>query len=189
MRIVKLNEESKKDILNTLLKRSPNNYDSYADTVNEIVNNVRQNGDKAVAEYTLKFDKTEVTSDNIMVTAEEIKEAYDYINANDEGLVEVIKKSATNIREYHSKQIKDMIRRQEKKYGWEFLFVAANIDAVETAESIGIRKERAANYNVEEDTGVLFAEMSDTICEYRTTGAIRKDWAKNIEKNNKKPRK
>ncbi len=105
MRIVKLNEESKKDILNTLLKRSPNNYDSYADTVNEIVNNVRQNGDKAVAEYTLKFDKTEVTSDNIMVTAEEIKEAYDYINANDEGLVEVIKKSATNIREYHSKQM------------------------------------------------------------------------------------
>lgn len=105
MRIVKLNEDTKKDILNTLLKRSPNNYDSYADNVNEIVNNVRQNGDKAVAEYTLKFDKTEVTAENIMVTADEIKEAYDYINANDEGLVEVIKKSATNIREYHAKQM------------------------------------------------------------------------------------
>ncbi len=105
MRIVKLNEEKKKDILNTLLKRSPNNYDSYADTVNEIVNNVRQNGDKAVAEYTLKFDKTEVTADNIIVTADEIKEAYDYINANDEGLVDVIKKSADNIRDYHNKQM------------------------------------------------------------------------------------
>ncbi len=105
MRIVKLNEETKKDILNTLLKRSPNNYDSYADTVNEIVNNVRQNGDKAVAEYTLKFDKTEITAENIIVTPEEIKEAYDYINANDEGLVEVIKKSANNIKEYHSKQM------------------------------------------------------------------------------------
>lgn len=105
MRIVKLNEDTKRDILNTLLKRSPNNYDSYADTVSEIVNNVRQNGDNAVAEYTLKFDKTEVTADNIVVTAEEIKEAYDYINANDEGLVTVIKKSANNIREYHSKQM------------------------------------------------------------------------------------
>ena len=105
MRIVRLNEDSKKDILDTLLKRSPNNYDSYTDTVNEIVNNVRRNGDKAVAEYTLKFDKTEITADNIIVTAEEIKEAYDYVNANDKGLVEVIKKSAANIREYHSKQM------------------------------------------------------------------------------------
>ena len=105
MRIIRLNEDTKKDILNNLLKRSPNNYDSYADTVNEIVNNVRQNGDKAVAEYTLKFDKTEISSENIVVTAEEIKEAYDYVNANDEGLVEVIKKSAANIRDYHSKQM------------------------------------------------------------------------------------
>ena len=105
MRIIRLNEDTKKDILNNLLKRSPNNYDSYADTVNEIVNNVRQNGDKAVAEYTLKFDKTEISAENIVVTAEEIKEAYDYVNANDEGLVDVIKKSAANIREYHSKQM------------------------------------------------------------------------------------
>ena len=91
-------------------------------------------------------------------------------------------------REYHSSQIKDMIRRQEEKYGWEFLFVAANIDAVETAASIGIRKERAANYNVEEDTDVLFAEMSETIREYRTTGSIRKNWAENIEANHKNKR-
>jgi len=92
-------------------------------------------------------------------------------------------------REYHSKQIKEMIRRQEEKYGWEFLFVAANIDAVETAESIGIRKGRAANYNVEEDTGVFFHEMSKTICGYRATGVIRKDWAKKIESNSKAKRK
>ena len=58
------------------------------------------------------------------------------------------------------------------------MFAAANIDAVEIAKSIGIRKERTANYNVEEDTDVLFTEMSDTICEYRTTEAIGKDWAK-----------
>ena len=109
LRIIKLNEESKKNILNDLLKRSPNNYDSYAATVQEIVNNVRENGDKAVAEYTLKFDKTEVNASNILVTKDEIREAYDYINNNDEGLVEVIKKSAKNIEEYHSKQ---------KQYSW-----------------------------------------------------------------------
>lgn len=109
MRIVKLNEESKKNILNDLLKRSPNNYDSYADTVQEIVNNVRENGDKAVAEYTLKFDKTEVNAENILVTRAEIDEAYAYIDANDAGLVEVIKKSAKNIEEYHFKQ---------KQYSW-----------------------------------------------------------------------
>ena len=79
------------------MKRSPNNYDSYAATVAEIVNNVRENGDKAVAEYTLKFDKTEINAENILVTREEIEEAYAYIEANDKGLVHVIKKSAKNI--------------------------------------------------------------------------------------------
>ncbi len=105
MRIVKLNEETKKDILDNLLKRSPNNYDSYAATVAEIVNNVRENGDKAVAEYTLKFDKTEINAENILVTREEIEEAYAYIEANDKGLVDVIKKSAKNIEVYHAKQM------------------------------------------------------------------------------------
>ena len=105
MRIVKLNEETKKDILDNLLKRSPNNYDSYAATVAEIVNNVRENGDKAVAEYTLKFDKTEINSENILVTREEIEEAYAYVEANDKGLVDVIKKSAKNIEVYHAKQM------------------------------------------------------------------------------------
>lgn len=109
MRIVKLNEESKKNILNDLLKRSPNNYDSYASTVNEIVNNVRENGDKAVAEYTLKFDKVQLNADNILVTREEIDEAYKYVEENDEGLVDVIKASAKNVRDYHMMQ---------KQYSW-----------------------------------------------------------------------
>ena len=109
MRIVKLNEESKKNILDDLLKRSPNNYDSYAATVNEIVNNVRENGDKAVAEYTLKFDKVELNADTILVTREEIEEAYKYIEANDTGLVDVIKASAKNVKDYHMMQ---------KQYSW-----------------------------------------------------------------------
>lgn len=109
MRIVKLNEESKKNILDDLLKRSPNNYDSYASTVNEIVNNVRENGDKAVAEYTLKFDKVQLNADTILVTREEIEEAYKYVEENDEGLVDVIKASAKNVRDYHMMQ---------KQYSW-----------------------------------------------------------------------
>lgn len=109
MRIVKLNEESKKNILDDLLKRSPNNYDSYAATVNEIVNNVRENGDKAVAEYTLKFDKVELNAETILVTRDEIEEAYKYIEANDTGLVDVIKASAKNVKDYHMMQ---------KQYSW-----------------------------------------------------------------------
>ena len=109
MRIVKLNEESKKNILDDLLKRSPNNYDSYASTVNEIVNNVRENGDKAVAEYRLKFDKVQLNADTILVTREEIEEAYKYVEENDEGLVDVIKASAKNVRDYHMMQ---------KQYSW-----------------------------------------------------------------------
>ncbi len=89
-------------------------------------------------------------------------------------------------RRYTSQQVKEMIRTQEEKYGWEFLFVAANIDAVETAESIGIRKERAANYCVEKDTKIVFTEMSNTIGHYRKTGAIPQGWAENIEKNTKR---
>ena len=109
MRIVKLNEESKKNILDDLLKRSPNNYDSYASTVNEIVNNVREKGDKAVAEYTLKFDKVELDANTILVTREEIEEAYKFIEANDKGLVDVIKASAKNVKDYHMMQ---------KQYSW-----------------------------------------------------------------------
>ncbi len=92
-------------------------------------------------------------------------------------------------RDYNSNQIKDMIRRQEEKYGWEFLFVAANIDAVETAGNIGIRRERAANYDVEDGTTILFCEMAETVSKFRKSGKIREDWSKNIEKTNSKRRK
>ena len=84
-------------------------------------------------------------------------------------------------REYHSKQIKDMIKRQEEKYGWKFLFLAANIDAVETATNIGIRKERAVNYSVEENTMEMYEEMSDAILSVRRDASfLYKDMEKNI---------
>lgn len=107
MRIVSLDENSKKNILNDLLKRSPNNYDEFAGSVNEILNNVRNNGNKALFEYTKKFDGADINPSNIMVTKEEIQEAYDSLE-NPE-LVEVIRRSLKNIKEYHAKQ---------KQYSW-----------------------------------------------------------------------
>lgn len=84
-------------------------------------------------------------------------------------------------REYSSVRVKEMIKRQEEKYGWKFFFVAANIDAVETVERIGIRRERAANYDVEEGTHVMYCVMSDSISEYRKVGKVREDWTTEIE--------
>ena len=84
-------------------------------------------------------------------------------------------------REYSSSRVKEMIKRQEEKCGWEFFFVAANIDAVETAERIGIRKERAANYDVEEGTRAMYCAMSKNISEYRKIGKVRENWKNEIE--------
>lgn len=106
MRIVKLTSETKKNLLDDLLKRSPNNYTEYADTVQEIVDNVKENGNKALFEYTKKFDKADITEENIKVTKEEIEEAYKQV---DEHLLEVIRKALVNIRTYHEKQ---------KQYSW-----------------------------------------------------------------------
>ena len=107
MRIIKLDESSKKNILNDLLKRSPNNYDNFADGVNAILANVQENGDKALFQYTKDFDKADINASNIKVTEEEIKEAYDRLE-NPE-LVQVIRRSLKNIKEYHEKQ---------KQYSW-----------------------------------------------------------------------
>lgn len=107
MRIIKLDENSKKNILNDLLKRSPNNYDSYAETVSVIVNDVKEKGDEAVFGYTKKFDGAVLNPSNILVTDEEIAEAYAELEKT--GLVDIIKKALVNIRDYHMKQ---------KQYSW-----------------------------------------------------------------------
>ena len=107
MRIVKLNEDSKKNILEDLLKRSPNNYDQYADSVNEILSNVKENGDMAIFDYTKKFDGADINAENILVTKEEIQEAYDSLENKE--LVDIIRKSLNNIKVYHEKQ---------KQYSW-----------------------------------------------------------------------
>ena len=89
MRIIKLDESTKQNILDNLLKRSPNNYDEYTQTVNEILINVRENGDKAVFEYTKKFDGADIDASNILVTTKELEEAYDEV---DDKLIEVMRK-------------------------------------------------------------------------------------------------
>lgn len=101
MKIIELTKETKQDILSSLLKRSPNNYGQYEKTVAEIIENVKTNKNKAVFEYTKKFDGFDLTSQNIKVTEEEINEA---IASMDAEFIAVMEKSAANIREYHEKQ-------------------------------------------------------------------------------------
>ena len=101
MRTVKLTKETKDELLGNLLKRNPGNYTEYENTVNEIINNVRENGDKALFDYTLKFDRFAVNEKTIKVTRKEIEEAYKELS---DDFVEVMKKSAENIRVFHEKQ-------------------------------------------------------------------------------------
>lgn len=106
MRILELTKECKENILEDLLKRSPNSYGEYEKTVADILQDVKTRGDEAVFEYTKKFDKADINESNIVVTKEEIDEAYTLVDAS---LVDVIRKALVNIREYHEKQ---------KKYSW-----------------------------------------------------------------------
>ena len=104
MRTVKLTKESTKDILENLLKRSPNNYGKFESTVAQILDKVKNEGDAALFTYTKEFDKADVTKETIRVTDAEIEEAYAQI---DPALLGVIRKALVNIRQYHEKQIQN----------------------------------------------------------------------------------
>lgn len=106
MRIITLNEDTKKDILSNLLKRSPDNYGSYEATVKEIVEDIHINGDNALLKYTEKFDKAKLDQTSMRVTKEEIEEAYKEVDSE---LLDIIRKAIVNIRDYHEKQ---------KQYSW-----------------------------------------------------------------------
>ncbi|RHR57353.1 histidinol dehydrogenase [Clostridium sp. AF18-27] len=101
MRIVKLDEKSMENILADMLKRDPNNYDSYTETVQAIVEDVKERGDEALFEYTRRFDGAELSADNVRVTEAEIREAMEQVEP---GLLAVMKTSMENIRRYHEKQ-------------------------------------------------------------------------------------
>ncbi len=106
MKIIKLTNESKKNILENLLKRIPNNYGKFEAAVNDILADIKENGDKALFDYTKKFDKADINESNLIVTQAEIEKAYTQVDA---GLIDVIKKAIVNIRSYHEKQ---------KQYSW-----------------------------------------------------------------------
>ena len=104
MRIENLTKENTNNLLEKLLKRSPTNYDSYEKDVKAIINNVKDNGDKALFDYTLQFDKANINADNIVVTTEELEEAYKEV---DPKLIEVIRKSLAKIKAFHEKQLQN----------------------------------------------------------------------------------
>lgn len=82
---------------------------------------------------------------------------------------------------YTSEQVKKMIERQKEKYGWEFLFIGANIDAVETAARYGIDKDRAVNYNADgKGTKILYESVANAVCNVRANAPINADWSEEI---------
>ena len=102
MKIERLDQDTKKNLLEDLLKRSPNSYGTYEESVRKILDAVRERGDEALFGYTKKFDGADINAGNILVTESEIKEAYEAV---DEGLLEVVRKALVNIRAYHEKQM------------------------------------------------------------------------------------
>ena len=101
MRIVELNENTRKNLLEDLLKRSPNQYTEYEETVAKIIGEVRERGDEALFDYTLQFDKTKINADNIRVTNEEIDAAYREVDAE---FLRVLRAAIKNIESYHMLQ-------------------------------------------------------------------------------------
>ena len=104
MKTVRLTKDSQRDLLDSLLKRSPNNYGQYESVVADIIASVREKGDQAVFDYTSQFDKWNCTADNIRVTDAEIEKAYAEADA---AFVAVMEKSAANIRDFHQKQLRN----------------------------------------------------------------------------------
>lgn len=90
-------------------------------------------------------------------------------------------------RRYTSNQVKQMIEQQKEQFGWEFLFIGANIDAVETAAYYGIGSDRAVNYNADsEGTHILYKAVSDVVCGVRTSASICADWSREINADYKR---
>ena len=87
-------------------------------------------------------------------------------------------------RRYSSEQVKKLIERQKKKYGWEFLFIGANIDAVETAARYGIAPDRAVNYHADaKGTNVVYQSVAQAVCNVRANVQLTEDWSEDIQKD------
>lgn len=90
---------------------------------------------------------------------------------------------------YSSSKVRTMVERQKEKYGWEFLFLGANMDAIAAAKDFGIEEDKAVEYRSDDiGTRLNYAVMSEAICEFRTKGTVEKSWKQKIE-NDRKNRK
>lgn len=101
MRIQRLDQDTKKNLLEDLLKRSPNQYSAYEKDVAKILEDVKRKGDEALFGYTARFDGAHLDAETVRVTEQEIQEAYDQV---DEELLGIIRRALHNIRTYHEKQ-------------------------------------------------------------------------------------
>ena len=91
---------------------------------------------------------------------------------------------------YSYERVKEMIQRQQKKYGWEFLFLGANIDAAQEAARFGIKADRAANYHADsQGTGVIYETVSDAICQVRSCAPLSAHWKEKVDADYRKRRK
>ena len=85
---------------------------------------------------------------------------------------------------YSSNKVKKMIERQKNRYGWEFLFIGANIDSVETAKHFGINSDRSVNYHADgQGTAVVFDAVSKTVCNFRQSRPLSSSWSDEIDKD------
>ena len=88
---------------------------------------------------------------------------------------------------YNRREVKEMIERQKEKHGWEFIFVAANIDAAETASEFGIDRKRAVNYHADSiGTACLYDNVSDVVCSVRMGHGVKDDWSEKLKKDYKR---
>lgn len=85
---------------------------------------------------------------------------------------------------YSSDEVKAMIEHEKKKYGWEFLFIGANIDSVETARNFGINEDRAVNYHADKKgTGIVYDTVADACCQIRAQVPLASSWSNNINED------
>ena len=148
----------------------------------------RQNGKCYVS--TVLFDhETEVLHDRVELSEISKMTENDYTVRGSTALIDAIggaihdgMENASRI--YSSNKVKKMIERQKNRYGWEFLFIGANIDSVETAKHFGINSDRSVNYHADgQGTAVVFDAVSKTVCNFRKSRPLSSSWSDEIDKD------
>ncbi len=180
-----LQKQQKEDgeaIITTVL--FDNNYEIIHDRTNLKEINPLTEKEYFVGGMTALLDAVGTTINKIVSATKNTKKEYQA----DKVMFVIITDGMENAsREYNSKKIKEMIKTQKEKYNWEFIFLGANIDAVETAADFGIDEERAVNYNADSEGTILnYEAVSEAISGFRTNESIAPNWKEDIEADYKK---